>query len=99
MDTGEMGELAPVVKGARPGDTVLLLKDTTVSDDTVVREGVTLVVPFSASDETGYQMGTTACARPTIATRNAFRKLTVEVGKTLTVNGTLIVGGVQHAKD
>ena len=99
MDTGEMGELAPVVKGARPGDTVLLLKDTTVSDDTVVREGVTLVVPFSASDETGYQMGTTACARPTIATRNAFRKLTVEAGKTLTVNGTLIVGGVQHAKD
>ena len=99
MDAGEMGELAPVVKGARPGDTVLLLKDTTVSDDTVVREGVTLVVPFSASDETGYQMGTTACARPTIATRNAFRKLTVEAGKTLTVNGTLIVGGVQHAKD
>ena len=99
MDTGELGELASVMKAAGSGDTVLLLKDTTVSADTVVPEGVTLVVPFSASDETGYQMGTTGCARPTIATRNAFRKLTVEAGKTLTVNGTLIVGGVQHAKD
>ena len=99
VNKGELGELAAVAEAARPGDIVLLLKDTTVSADTVVPEGVTLVVPFSASDETGYQMGTTGCARPTIATRNAFRKLTVEAGKTLTVNGTLIVGGVQHAKD
>ena len=99
VNKGELGELAAVAEAACSGDIVLLLKDTTVSADTVVPEGVTLVVPFSASDETGYQMGTTSCARPTIATRNAFRKLTVEAGKTLTVNGTLIVGGVQHAKD
>ena len=99
VNKGELGELAAVAEAARPGDIVLLLKDTTVSADTVVPEGVTLVVPFSASDETGYQMGTTACTRPTIATREAFRKLTIAPGKTLTVNGTLIVGGVQHAKD
>ena len=99
MDKGELGELATVVRAARSGDTVLLTKDTTISADTVVPEGVTLVVPFSASDETGYQMGTTACTRPTIATREAFRKLTIAPDKTLTVNGTLIVGGVQHAPD
>ena len=99
MDKGELGELATVVRAARSGDTVLLTKDTTISEDLIIPTGVRLVVPFSASDETGYQMGTTSCARPTIATRNAFRKLTVEAGKTLTVNGTLIVGGVQHAKD
>ena len=99
MDKGELGEFAAVVRAARSGDTVLLTKDATLSTDLTIPAGVALVVPFSASDETGYQMGTTACTRPTIATRNAFRKLTVEAGKTLTVNGTLIVGGVQHAKD
>ena len=99
VNKGELGELAAVAEAACSGDIVLLLKDTTVSADTVVPEGVTLVVPFSASDETGYQMGTTACTRPTIATREAFRKLTIAPDKTLTVNGTLIVGGVQHAPD
>ena len=99
MDKGELGELATVVPGARSGDTVLLTKDTTISADLTIPAGVTLVVPFSASDETGYQMGTTACTRPTIATREAFRKLTIAPDKTLTVNGTLIVGGVQHAPD
>ena len=79
--------------------TVILLEDTAVSEDLTIPAGVTLVVPFSASDETGYQEGTAACARPTIATRAAFRKLTVAAGKTLTVNGTLVVGGVQHAPD
>ncbi len=79
--------------------TVILLEDTAISEDLTIPAGVTLVVPFSASDETGYQEGTAACARPTIATRAAFRKLTVAAGKTLTVNGTLVVGGVQHAPD
>mgnify|MGYP004465302341 CR=1 FL=1 len=99
MDKGELGELAAVVQAARSGDTVLLTRDTTISTDLTIPAGVTLVVPFSASDETGYQEGTAACARPTIATRAAFRKLIVAAGKTLTVNGTLVVGGVQHAPD
>ena len=92
-------DLGAAIGAVNSGETLILLEDVTVSGDIAIPEGVTLVVPFSASDETGYQMGTAACARPTIATREAFRKLNVAAGKTLTVNGTLVVGGVQHAPD
>ena len=97
MDTGEMGELASVVPGARSGDTVLLTKDTTISKDLIIPTDVTLVVPCSAVD-TGNRENVPPQGTDTRTTlgRNGtlYRTLTIAEGKTLTVNGTLVINAV-----
>ena len=97
MDKGELGELAAVVQGARSGDTVLLTKDTTLSTNLTIRAGVTLVVPCSAVD-TGNRENVPPQGTDTTTTlgRNGtlYRTLTIAEGKTLTVNGTLVINAV-----
>ena len=105
MDTDERGELASVVKGARPGDTVLLTKDTTISEDLIIPTGVTLVVPCTEDDKGNNsvrgdaQKGEPPCGIGTGSSdigRNGtlYRTLAIEGGKTLTVKGTLVVNAV-----
>ena len=97
MDKGELGELATVVQEARSGDTVLLTKNTTLSTDLTIPAGVTLVVPCSAVD-TGNRENVPPQGTDTTTTlgRNGtlYRTLTIAEGKTLTVNGTLVINAV-----
>ena len=101
MDKGELGELATVVRAARSGDTVLLTKDTTISADLTIRAGVTLVVPCTTTDlGNASTRGEAAAGDPPCGTGvgkswgregTLYRTLTIASGKTLTVNGTLVV--------
>ena len=97
----ELGELASVVKAAGSGDTVLLTKDTTISTDLTIPAGVTLVVPCTATDlGNASTRGEAAAGDPPCGTGvgkswgregTLYRTLTIASGKTLTVNGTLVV--------
>ena len=93
----ELGELASVVGAARPGDTVLLTKDTTISANLTIPVGVTLVVPCSAVD-TGNRENVPPQGTDTTTTlgRNGtlYRTLTIAEDTTLTVNGTLVINAV-----
>jgi len=101
MDKGELGELASVVKAAGSGDTVLLTKDTTISTDLTIPAGVTLVVPCTTTDlGNASTRGEAAAGDPPCGTGvgkswgregTLYRTLTIASGKTLTVNGTLVV--------
>ena len=81
------------------GDAAILAVNLTLDRDVTIPAGKTLILPYSSSDTTGYLQNSAGCARPSIATREAFRTLTISGGSTLTVNGNLIVGGVQHSAD
>lgn len=86
---------ASALRDARSGDTVLLLRDAALTESAVIPAGVTLYIPY---DETlsaaGTRDGTDADSPKLAAADKAFRTLTVESGVTLTVNGTLRLGGV-----
>ena len=104
MDKGELGELAAVVQAARSGDTVLLTRDTTLSTDLTIPAGVTLVVPCTEDDRGNDSVrGEAAVGEPPCGSGvgkkwgregTLYRTLTIESGKTLTVNGTLVVNAV-----
>mgnify|MGYP002770963683 CR=1 FL=1 len=104
MDKSELGELAAVVQAARSGDTVLLTRDTTLSTDLTIPAGVTLVVPCTEDDRGNDSVrGEAAVGEPPCGTGvgakwgregTLYRTLTIESGKTLTVNGTLVVNAV-----
>ena len=81
------------------GGTVRLLRDYTLEEDVTVPSGVTLLVPFSAEDTSGYAEGTSSDSTRVSWVNEStylYDTLTIPEGKTLTVAGTLIVGGVQH---
>ncbi len=96
------GTLSDALAAAEHGDTVYLLKDDTVSGALTIPEGVTLILPFSDTDAEGYANGDSFetsqlnARLPWKDGREAYRTLTVAEGATLTVNGTLVVGAVQH---
>ena len=85
------------------GRTIILLENVTVNEDLTVPAGVTLLIPYSGSDTTGYGLGNTGNAinRPswTQESRFLYRTLTIAEGKTFTVNGSMIIGAVQHYPD
>lgn len=81
------------------GGTVRLLRDYTLEENVTVPSGVTLLVPFSAEDTSGYAEGTSSDSTRVSWVNEStylYDTLTIPEGKTLTVAGTLIVGGVQH---
>ena len=81
------------------GGTVRLLRDYTLEEDVTVPSGVTLLVPFSAEDTSGHAEGTSSDSTRVSWVNEStylYDTLTIPEGKTLTVAGTLIVGGVQH---
>lgn len=82
--------------------TVTLLADCTISENVVIPSNITLIMPYSQQDETGFAIGDTTNAGVKVSWNSgyvAFRTITIENGVTLTVNGKLIVGGVQHYPD
>lgn len=86
---------ASALRDARSGDTVLLLRDAALTENAVIPAGVALYVPYDETvSTTGTRDGTAADSPKLAATDKAFRTLTVESGVTLTVDGTLRLGGV-----
>lgn len=69
---------------------IFLLKDTTMTEDTVIPTGVTLYIPYEEHYTTDYKNG--GVSNDNKITATPFRLLTVNSGVTLTVNGTLRLG-------
>ncbi len=89
------------LKNAKANDTVVLESDATLTDDVTVPEDVMLLLPVSAED-TGYDEKTTFNPDGTTYSQatgkdskaQLFHKLTIPTGKTMTVNGTVLVNAV-----
>ncbi len=95
------GGLAQALADAEPGDILVILENQTLSADAAVPANVRLYIPYSANfDEDGNADGITTSGSPyqastRIATSDkTYRTLTINSGVTLTVNGTLNIGGV-----
>lgn len=73
--------------------TVILLKDTTLTQSAVIPAGVTLYIPYKDHDD-GTVPHTNGGNAGDDLTGTPYRTLTVPAGVTLTVNGTLRLGSV-----
>lgn len=77
--------------------TIVLYADSTINNDVVIPENVTLLLPFAKDDESGLKLGDRIYDRVSWNRGiNPFVTLTVSTGVTLTVNGNLKIGAVQH---
>lgn len=84
---------------ANPEGTIYVIEDCTLTDDFTLLQGVTLILTYSQSDRTGYAQGGGNDRASWNCGVDPFVTLTIGNGATLTVNGKLIVGGVQHKAD
>lgn len=90
--------LDDAVSDANANDVIIILKNLTLTKDFIIPEGITIILPYSSTDETGYRLGTSDVIRPSWGRGvEPFVTLTIFSSSKLIVNGTLIVGGVQHA--
>ena len=93
------------LKNAKANDTVVLESDVTLTGDVEVPKDVMLLLPVSADDtgytETGCNPDGETYSQATGKDPNAelFHRLTVPAGKTLTVNGTVLVNAVTGRPD
>jgi hypothetical protein len=79
------------------GNTVIVLADCWLSSNASVKGGVTLIIPYSSADRNGHALGDTDNSKTSakIASNDRlYLTVTVSSGKTLDVQGSLIVGGV-----
>ena len=75
---------------------LILYKDVTFDKDSTIPEGIHLIVPFSATDTTGYgELGNKDRVSWNVGV-DPYITVTVNSGVTLTVDGQLTLGGVQH---
>lgn len=90
------GGLKGALDDAEHGDTVTLLRDYTLTEDVTVPAGVILLLPCSATDTgytaTGFNPDGTTTGTADLAL--LFRTLTVPAGKTVTIEGTVMVNAV-----
>ena len=75
---------------------LILYKDVTFDKDSTIPEGVHLIVPYSATDTTGYKEGGNKDRVSWNVGVDPYITVTVNSGVTLTVDGQLTLGGVQH---
>lgn len=91
--------LKDAINNAKAGDTIYLLKDTTLTENLTIPSGVKLVMPIEI-DGTYTQVGTTKNAQSTASFNNPekylLNTLTINSGVALTIDGELIIGAVQH---
>lgn len=81
------------------GGKVFMIGDTTIGEDLTIPSGIELVLAYSLTDTTGYMQGGSSARTSWFAGVDPFVTLTIGNGATLTINGKLIVGGVQHHPD
>ncbi|MBR6213440.1 MAG: hypothetical protein IKQ67_02170 [Candidatus Methanomethylophilaceae archaeon] len=93
------------LNAATGGDTVVVYDGCSLTTDATVKEGVTLLVPFKYSDDPsndwnaqGGDPSTDNLSRKKAGDSYCVSTLTISKSSTLTVNGTLVVGGVTGEK-
>ena len=75
---------------------LILYKNITFDKDSTIPEGIHLIVPYSATDTTGYgELGNKDRVSWNVGV-DPYITVTVNSGVTLTVDGQLTLGGVQH---
>ncbi len=75
---------------------LILYKDITLTSDATVPQGLHIIVPYSATDTTGYgELGNKDRVSWNVGV-DPYITVTVNSGVTLTVDGQLTLGGVQH---
>ena len=84
--------VASALSSARSGHTVMLIADAALTSSAEVKSGVTLLVPYKNANE-ATEDGTADNASKIFGT-DVYRTLTINQGVTLTVKGTLTVGGI-----
>ena len=97
-------KLSAAIESLKDGDsykesTIRVFGDISLTENTTIPMGVTLLLPYYANDIVGVSVGGTHARVSWNDGVKPFVTLTVEAGVTLTVNGKLIVGGVQHKAD
>ena len=97
-------KLSDAIESLKDGDsykesTIRVFGDISLTENTTIPIGVTLLLPYYANDIVGVSVGGTHARVSWNDGVKPFVTLTVEAGVTLTVNGKLIVGGVQHKAD
>ena len=97
-------KLSDAIESLKDGDsykesTIRVFGDISLTENTTIPMGVTLLLPYYANDIVGVSVGGTHARVSWNDGVKPFVTLTVEAGVTLTVNGKLIVGGVQHKAD
>ena len=88
--------VADALSAAVSGDTVIVQKNTTITEDVEVKSGVTLLVPYKAG-YTGYDLsnGTPDTSTSTTSVKDTlYRTLTVADGVTMTVYGNILVSAL-----
>lgn len=95
LDTGEIySTLEAALTAAAANESVVLMADYELADSAAVPAGVTLVIPTSDEYDDVLDGNNKSGA---VVNGSAFATLTVPTGKTLTVNGTLLVAGNQQS--
>ncbi len=88
--------VADALSEAVSGDTVIVQKDTTITEDVEVKAGVTLLVPYKEGYE-GYDL-TDGIPDTSTSTKSVedvlYRTLTVAEGVTMTVHGSILVSAL-----
>ena len=97
-------KLSDAIESLKDGDsykesTIRVFGDISLTENTTIPKEVTLLLPYYANDIVGVSVGGTHARVSWNDGVKPFVTLTVEAGVTLTVNGKLIVGGVQHKAD
>ena len=97
-------KLSDAIESLKDGDsykegTIRVFGDISLTENTTIPMEVTLLLPYYANDIVGVSVGGTHARVSWNDGVKPFVTLTVEAGVTLTVNGKLIVGGVQHKAD
>ncbi len=88
--------VADALSAAVSGDTVIVQKDTTITENVEVKSGVTLLVPYKAG-YTGYDLsnGTPDTSTSTKSVKDTlYRTLTIADGVTVTVHGNILVSAL-----
>lgn len=82
---------------------IILINDTTISEDLTVPNGVEILIPFSAKDKTGYAIGgSSKCVSwATEQTRSEYLYLTLTVNKgvTVVIESKLTLGAVMFTQN
>lgn len=103
----EYTSLKAALDAATSGNTVILLKDYTLTEDVTVKSGVTLLIPYGTTDDSGWGSSKdnwTGKDNETLTSNKGFngtlyRTLTISEGSVMTVYGNILVNAVTGVKN
>lgn len=90
--------LSEAISSSTSERTITMTADSTITESLTIPSYVTLLIPFSSTDTTGTAEGTDSTALTVAGWNDAsklFRTLTVASNVTLTIEGSVILGGIQ----